>query len=78
MRTAAAAQGFGWHRYIRHACLRKRAWQAKDQAESAGRKTMAEGAPQLYVYHCPHCRFWHLTRKNYGTHEVVAIQESGR
>ncbi len=47
-------------------CMHKTPYHTAGHAEAARARQIAAGAPFLRVYHCPDCRAWHLTHKNYG------------
>lgn len=46
-----------------HVCWRKLAYPKKAQAEEAAEKAMELRPVKLYVYLCPWCQHWHLTKK---------------
>jgi len=46
------------------ACLKKKVYSSKDEAESAGAmQEILELNKKLAVYSCPKCNKWHLTHK---------------
>jgi hypothetical protein len=42
-------------------CIHKKAYFTASLAERARERQLAAGTPFLRTYHCPDCRFWHLT-----------------
>lgn len=51
-------------------CYRKAAFRQKETAKKRANIIKYEGGPQLYVYGCTKCGFYHLT-KNKGAENTV-------
>lgn len=47
-------------------CLRKKAYRSKRIAEKVAADIKQERGVTLYVYECPLCGKWHLTKKERG------------
>lgn len=44
-------------------CRSKRQYSTEDDARSLGREYAAIAELELFVYHCPYCKTWHLTKR---------------
>ncbi len=56
-------------------CLRKRRYTDECQARAAGMESLEKypGEKKLWVYSCPHCSGWHLTKHHQGKRFEVTI-----
>jgi hypothetical protein len=54
-------------------CKSKRRYSDEPEARAAGMVSLAErpGQERLFVYLCPHCDGWHLTKSSQGRRAMV-------
>lgn len=44
-------------------CCSKRQYFSEEDARALGRERATEANIELFVYHCPYCKTWHLTKR---------------
>lgn len=58
-------------------CSGKRRFSDEVEARAAGMVSLREwpGQARLFIYPCPHCHGWHLTKSNNGVSRMVTLDE---